>query len=222
MTLTGAGNLCNRNSRFKNSSKSPSGGSVNSRRGSTSSSPSNVVSHKKLKGSKSESDKTDIDASLDDVDDTSAIDVSSEQQLPSLSTDHRLKDKCPCNQSIKSSWKLDCAKCGQWWHTDCVGLKGISQKAISLLTQYHCPFCYISPIPTLSTTVDVCHVCRNTLTLQQTNLDVEAKLAHEKIGNMAKCCNILNNIDFDMLSKNIETIAQFDSHLKHLLLKKIH
>ena len=101
-----------------------------------------------------------------------------------------------------------------------MGLKGINQKAISMLTHYHCPFCYISPIPTLPTAVDVCHVCRNTLTLQQTNSEMEAKLAHEKISNMAKCCNILNNVDFELFHKNLETISQFDAHIRHLLLNQ--
>jgi hypothetical protein len=56
--------------------------------------------------------------------------------------------------------------------------------------------------------------------LQQTNLDIEAKLAHEKIGHMSKCCNILGHIDFDQFSKNLVILGQFDSHLKHVLLKE--
>jgi hypothetical protein len=99
-------------------------------------------------------------------------------------------------------------------------LKGINQKAIGMLTNYLCPFCYVSPVPTISTAVHVCHVCRNTLSLQQANLNMEANLAHEKINNMNKCCNILCSIDFDLFRKNIETLGQFDAHLKHLLLKE--
>ena len=214
--MSGSGSLCKKNPRSQ-LSRIPGG--ISSRRDSTpsASSPSDSVSSKKSKHSKSESDKSDAFVRQND---SIEIDVSSNQSWPSLCSDHRAKDRCPCDRSIKSAWKLDCVECGQWWHADCVGLKGISQKAIGTLTDYHCPYCYVSPVPTITTAVNVCHICRNTLTLQQSNLDIEAKLAHEKINHMAKCCNILGNIDFEQFSKNLGILGQFDAHLKHILLKE--
>jgi hypothetical protein len=178
------------------------------------STPSTGLNVKRLRGTKSES-------SADNSPETPLVDVTSVQDLSGLFLQHREleKERCPCNQSIKAAWKLDCVKYGQWWHVDCVRLKGISQKGISLLTDYLCPLCFVSPIPTLpsSLATDVCRVCKNTLALQQSNLDMEAKMAFEKIGNMTKCCNILTNIDFKQLGKNIETLGQFDAHLKHIM-----
>ena len=140
--------------------------------------------------------------------------------MPAIRTDHRNKDKCPCNKSVISSWKLDCHKCHQYWHADCMGLGGLTEKEINKLTQWSCPFCWVSPISTFTSDVNVCHVCRNTLSLQQTNLEYEATLARDKLKNVSACCNLIELIDFTVLGKNIETLSQFDQHLKHLLLKE--
>ena len=135
-----------------------------------------------------------------------------------LNSDHREKERCPCNQSIQSSWKLDCVKCGQFWHTDCVGLKGIDQKTINKLTHYLCPFCFVSPVPTLSTAVHVCHICRNTLSLQQTNIEYEVNSAQSKLKDICKCCSHLSNLDLEQFNKNIDIVSQLDTRLQHLLL----
>ena len=141
------------------------------------------------------------------------IDVSSGDKLPYINHSHRDKDKCPCGQSLKSKWKIDCSKCKQFWHTDCVGLKGLNDKAINSLDTWLCPFCFVSPVPTVQTTVDVCHVCRNTLSLQQTNNNYEALLVHSKIKNMSSCCNIIQHIDFEKLSAGIEKLHRFEALL---------
>ena len=172
-------------------------------------------SKKANKGSKPVSGKPDASASLP-ADDSCTIEVSN-SQLPELKDLHRNKDSCPCNTSL-GSWKLDCSQCGQWWHLECVGLKGLDEKAIKKLTEYRCPFCYVSPIPTISTAVDVCHICRNTLSLQQTNIEFESNLAQSKLQDMSKCCAQLEKINFEQFSNHIETLSQFDTRLQHLLL----
>ena len=168
-----------------------------------------LASSGKKSSSKSESDASAI-----------KVDINPSTPMPIIRTEHRNKEKCPCNKSVKSSWKLDCHKCHQYWHADCMGLGGLSEKEINKLTQWSCPFCWVSPISTLDTDVHVCHVCRNTLSLQQSNLEFEASIAHEKLKNVSKCCNLIELINFNDLGKNIDTIAQFDQRLKHLLLKE--
>ena len=67
-----------------------------------------------------------------------AVDVSSSAPLPSLSDKHRNKSSCPCNQSL-GCWKIDCSKCGQLWHVDCVGLKGLDDKIINSIPRIYAP-----------------------------------------------------------------------------------
>ena len=148
-----------------------------------------------------------------------AVDVSSNAPLPSLSDKHRKKSSCPCNQSL-GCWKIDCSKCGQLWHVDCVGLKGLNDKIINSIPQYLCPLCFVSPVPTTETTVDVCHICRNTLSLQQSNLAYESSIASENINNFSQICALLGSLDMESLTKNMDTLSQFDSRLKHILLKE--
>jgi hypothetical protein len=103
----------------------------------------------KKSSSKSESDTQNVN-----------VEILPSGLMPTIRTDHRNKDKCPCNKSVISSWKLDCHKCHQYWHADCMGLGGLTEKEINKLTQWSCPFCWISPISTFSSDVSVCHVCR--------------------------------------------------------------
>ena len=148
-----------------------------------------------------------------------AVNVSSTAPLPGLSDKRREKDSCPCNQSL-GCWKIDCSKCGQFWHIDCVGLTGLDDKTINSMSQYLCPLCFVSPVPTTDTTVDVCHICRNTLSLQHSNLAYQSSIASNNIEHFSQFCALLNNLDMNSLSKNMDTLSQFDSRLKHILLKE--
>ena len=149
-----------------------------------------------------------------------SIDASSDRgQLPSLNSDHREKGSCPCNKSV-ASWKIDCSKCHQYWHIDCLSMKGLNEAAINSMSSFLCPFCFVSPVPTIQTTVDVCHICRNTLTLQQSNSQYEASLAAKKIQNVSKCCKMLEGIDFEEFNSRLDTLSQFDQRLRHILLNE--
>ncbi|KAL5262537.1 hypothetical protein ACHWQZ_G008065 [Mnemiopsis leidyi] len=165
--------------------------------------------------SKSESD---IGSSLTVPKQDDLITVDPAGPMPLIRTEHRDKASCPCNKSITSSWKLDCHKCKQYWHADCVGLSGISQSSINKLSKWSCPLCWVSPVSTMKFDVNVCHVCKNTLTLQQTNLEYEASLSRQKIQNISSCCNVLNKVNFEQLRDQVDTLSEFDQHLKHLLL----
>ena len=165
--------------------------------------------------SKSESD---IGLSLTVPKQDDLITVDPAGPMPLIRTEHRDKASCPCNKSITSSWKLDCHKCKQYWHADCVGLSGISQSSINKLSKWSCPLCWVSPVSTMKFDVNVCHVCKNTLTLQQTNLEYEASLSRQKIQNISSCCNVLNKVNFEQLRDQVDTLSEFDQHLKHLLL----
>ena len=139
--------------------------------------------------------------------------------LPVVSTAHRDLSKCPCDQS-KSSWKIDCSKCKQFWHVNCLGLNGLNEKSYNKLAEYLCPFCYVAPIPTLPSEVDVCHICRNTLALQQSNSLQEISLASSKMKSMETFCETVKNIDFDSLATQLGTIESLNLHLQHLLIDK--
>ena len=169
--------------------------------------------------SKSESDTGSTKSTPHSTSDK-VINVTSSGPLPKIRHEHRKKDSCPCNKSILSSWKLDCRNCKQYWHADCVGLNGLSENSINKLHEWTCPFCWVSPISTVQTEVDVCHICRNTLSLQQTNLDYEAALVHQKIKNVSECCNLLRHSNFKELSERMSTLSEFDRHLQHLLLSE--
>jgi len=170
-----------------------------------------TASKKHRSSSLSESDASSISSQLE-------LNVTPQAAMPAIQHSHRDKDKCPCNQSLESSWKLDCAKCGQFWHANCVGLNGLNRKMLNDLTQWPCPFCFVSPIATISTEVEVCHVCRNTLSLQQTNLELETAHISAHLEPLANCCKLIKDIDFVEFGKSIDTLGQFDQRLKHLLL----
>ena len=140
-------------------------------------------------------------------------------QPPSLSVNHRPLSECPCGRSSDNkSWKIDCSKCGQYWHVDCLSLNGLDETSINKLLSFLCPFCFVSPVPTIATSEDVCYVCRNTLSLQQTNIEMESSIIASKIEPLAKCCKLLNDIDFAEFSNRLDTLGQFDQRLQHLLL----
>ncbi|KAL5267817.1 hypothetical protein ACHWQZ_G004758 [Mnemiopsis leidyi] len=147
------------------------------------------------------------------------VNVSSTAPLPGLSDKRREKGSCPCNQSL-GCWKIDCSKCGQFWHVDCVGLTGLDDTVINSLSQYLCPLCFVSPVPTTETTVDVCHICRNTLSLQHSNLAYQSSISSENVEHFSQFCALLGSLDMNSLSKNMDTLSQFDSRLKHILLKE--
>ena len=62
-----------------------------------------------------------------------------------------VKTKCPCNTSSNGkSWIMNCTSCGQVWHNGCANIKDkkLTKEAIeSILPDWQCPWCYISPYP---------------------------------------------------------------------------
>ena len=134
--------------------------------------------------------------------------------------------KCPCNSST-NSWLIDCSKCKQYWHTECVTLDGLNEKDINKLVKWLCPLCYTAPISTtdhiIIDSATSCMSCRNTRTLRDANHEFEVSAAASNLSmikNISECCNSLGQIDFESFSKSIDTLSQFDNHLKHILLKE--
>ena len=151
---------------------------------------------------------------------------SQEQQEESLdvtapptnsSTSHRDLSKCPCEQS-KSSWKIDCSRCKQFWHVDCLNLQGLSQGGYNKLTEYLCPFCYVAPVSTVIGDSSICFVCKNTLSLQQSNSQHEVSLAAEKFKSIDVLCAAVSKVEFESLTEQLDRVSQIDLRLKHLLL----
>ena len=135
---------------------------------------------KSLSGTPPASPMASQPSSPSQKDNASPISVTPSGDLPAMITSHRNCNACPCKQST-GDWLIDCSSCSQFWHADCVGLKGLDEKEINKLLYWKCPFCYKPPFPTSDTNsdVDVCHICRNTVVLQKTNNLFELALADE-------------------------------------------
>ena len=147
--------------------------------------------------------------------------VDSEYGAPSNSTSHRDLKQCPCRKSTSSSsWLIDCSRCHQYWHIDCVGLTGLSKGTINKLVDYLCPFCYVPPIPVAPFDVDVCYVCRNTLTLQKANSQAETIIAAEKLQTISDFNELVGKIDFESVKNSLNAVQDLDLHVQHLLLNK--
>ena len=91
---------------------------------------------------------------------------------------------------------------------NCLGLNGLNEKSYNKLAEY------------LPNEVDVCHICRNTLALQQSNSLQEISLASSKMKSMETFCETVKNIDFDSLATQLGTIESLNLHLQHLLIDK--
>ena len=125
--------------------------------------------------------------------------------------------KCPCDRSIET-WMIDCSKCEQYWHVECVTLNGLSGKQINLLHDWLCPLCYTCPIATTDHIVldsaQSCMSCRNTRTLRDANNQFETSAT---AANLEKLGKPLSSIDTEKLSKSLELVQNMDLHLQHLL-----
>ena len=88
------------------------------------------------------------------------------------------------------------------------------------MANFLCPFCYVCPVPTAKYDVDVCYVCRNTLTLQQANSQHEVSLATKKLNSVDSMCSALGKVDFESLAEQLERIETLDLRLQHLLLNE--
>ena len=55
------------------------------------------------------------------------------------------RSACPCNDEITGATCICCDNCSQWYHLGCVNLVGLSQDAVTTLTDWRCPRCYLSP-----------------------------------------------------------------------------
>ena len=51
-----------------------------------------------------------------------------------------IESKCPCQKNVKCIM-IKCGPCQSWYHTWCVGLKGLSKKMLEKMTSWRCPFC---------------------------------------------------------------------------------
>ena len=184
---------------------------------------------KAAKGKTDKADKIDKTASSTATTATSILNLTNDihtsirEPPPLLDHAHRDLTNCPCGTSRIGQYYIDCSRCKQTWHAHCLSLGGITEDTIkNIKTTYLCPFCYVAPVPTCDTshTEGVCYICRNTLALQQSNLQLEAAMKSSKLASLVKIGKLLDSIDFDHLHKNLDTLATFDSHIMHLLLKE--
>ena len=55
-------------------------------------------------------------------------------------------ETCPCGKYIEEAIWIKCDQCLEWWHIECVGLKGLKSDMVNLIDIYHCPRCFESPL----------------------------------------------------------------------------
>lgn len=120
---------------------------------------------------------------------------------------HEGTKSCPCGGTKPDAWKIDCSKCNQIWHSDCVTLGGISKESISKMLNYLCPFCYIPPVPCPrgDNAPYICHTCLNTATVRDIN--------------QWSCINSLSsNIEsLGSINDSVSSIQKLDARIKHVL-----
>ena len=61
------------------------------------------------------------------------------------SNDKSKKD-CTCKQYISGAVWIMCESCYQWYHVDCVRLKGMTLPMVEIIQDYACPFCVVSAV----------------------------------------------------------------------------
>ena len=55
---------------------------------------------------------------------------------------------CPCRKSNpQTTAKVDCIKCRQIWHAECLGMGGVTEKMVRTWVDWVCPFCFVESWP---------------------------------------------------------------------------
>ena len=183
-----------------------SGGSTKSSPGLSRSQNQSPSTFKKPKGKLNSSSAKSVKS------DNLQIDIESPAESPlcrSLWNQH----KCPCNRNI-DCWQIDCSKCGQYWHIECVTLDGLGETEINKLMKWKCPLCYVAPIST-SENSDCCMTCRNTRTLRDAHNQFEASAIASKIKSLS---NLIPDQNTDLTDSSSlshqNTLSCIESDLK--------
>ena len=51
---------------------------------------------------------------------------------------------CPCGKSNpQTTAKVDCIRCHQIWHAECLGMGGVTEEMVKTWVDYVCPFCFV-------------------------------------------------------------------------------
>lgn len=56
------------------------------------------------------------------------------------------KDECCCETYIEEAVWISCETCLQWYHVQCVKLKGLTEEMVAKIERYECPFCAVSAV----------------------------------------------------------------------------
>ena len=104
------------------------------------------------------------------------------------------------------------------WHVECVSLTGLNKDMINRLVDYLCPFCYVAPIPTQVKDPGICLVCRNTISLQESNSLHEIFFATQKFSSIDVLCKAVGSVNFEAIKEQLDRLEIVDSRIKHLLL----
>ncbi len=142
--------------------------------------------------------------------DSESIDVS--ESITTLCSDHRPKDRCPCEMSKEKMWMIDCSQCKQHWHLDCVSLNGLGEDEINKLVDYLCPLCYVPPIKInkKNSDPDLCQICRAIEALCRANNQYEINLAKDY---QVKVDEIIKSTS-EAASANTELIKKLNEQLE--------
>ena len=112
---------------------------------------------------------------------------------------------CQCKKYISGSFSLACEKCDNYWHYNCVGLKGLSQEAGECLEEWLCPNCLRPPTASLSSTSAA--VCDLIPVIQQTVEDA-VRRAISNTGPSDTVKELFNNSVTKAVDKAVNSYAE--------------
>ncbi len=68
-------------------------------------------------------------------------DVLNSTQETYVEDDNEKLETCPCGEE-SDGLLVECGTCSQWYHLECVGLKGLTESMVEVLVNWECPRCF--------------------------------------------------------------------------------
>lgn len=115
--------------------------------------------------------------------------------------------KCPCKKKTSSA-KIECKLCSQWWHSNCVSLKGLKVEDLDKLTDWICPICYTLPesIPHGKLETLIKAEC-NTLKRQHRQLDATCKSIEAAVKE-EHLVSVVSKVVEEKMKKQVESVKE--------------
>ena len=112
-----------------------------------------------------------------------------------------IETMCPCKKKFKSSPQIECKQCAQWWHTRCVALKGLDEQALEMLTNWHCPLCYVLP-PAVPLGKLEAFIKKETVKIEDQLKSVKSAVSAEKLKS------VMSEVVKNQLNEQVDTVTE--------------